>query len=107
MPKCIESRFLQKNSGNFKQFFVLVAFYEGRLNLEKSSHVSFVFTTYSTFDWSVKMRFWRSPVIGHEQNSAKKFDSYLPYSNYLRIHMRILCKHASYRKLYNATLFLL
>ena len=23
------------------------------------------------------MRFWRSPVIGHEQNSAKTFDSYL------------------------------
>ena len=30
MPKRMESRFLQKNSGNFKQFFVLVAFYEGR-----------------------------------------------------------------------------
>ena len=80
MPKCIESRFLQKNSGNFKQFFVLVAFYEGRQNLEKSSRVSFVSPTYSPFDWSVKMRFWRSPVIGHEQNSAKTFDSYLGHN---------------------------
>ena len=79
MPKRMESRFLQKNSGNFKQFFVLVAFHEGRYNLKNSSHVSFVFLTYSPFEWSVKMRFWRSPVIviGHEQNSAETFNSYL------------------------------
>ena len=37
----------------------------------------FCLPTYSPFDWSVKMRFWRSPVIGHEQNLAKTFDSYL------------------------------
>ena len=29
MPKRME-RFLQKKSGNFKQFFVLLPFYEGR-----------------------------------------------------------------------------
>ena len=89
MPKCIESRFLQKNSGNFKQFFVLVAFYEDRQNLEKSSHVSFVFPTYSPFDWSVKMRFWRSPVIGHEQNSAKTLDSYLSHHSFEKL--RAIC----------------
>ena len=30
IPKHMESRFLQKNSGNCKQFFVLATFYEGR-----------------------------------------------------------------------------
>ena len=30
IPKCMERRFLQKNSGNFKQIFFLVALYEGR-----------------------------------------------------------------------------
>ena len=29
-PKHLASRFLQKNSGNFEEFFVLVALYEGR-----------------------------------------------------------------------------
>ena len=30
IPKYMESRYLQKISGNFKQFFVLVALYQGR-----------------------------------------------------------------------------
>ena len=76
----MESRFIQKNSGNFKQFFVQVAFYEGRQNLEKSSHVSLVFLTYSPFDWSVNTRLLWFPAMGHEQNSAKTFDFYLTLS---------------------------
>ena len=45
-----------KKSGNFLQFFVLVVFYEGRQNLEKSLHFSSVSVSYSPSDWSMKMR---------------------------------------------------
>ena len=39
--------------------------------MEKSSHISSVLVTYSTSDWSVKMRLLRFPVMSHKQISGE------------------------------------
>ena len=77
MPKRLASGFLRENPGGFRQFFVLVVFYEGRRSWGKFSHVSSVFLACSPSDWSVEVGFWGFPAVGRERGSAKTFDSYL------------------------------
>ena len=66
-----------KEIGKFQAVFCPGCVLRRKVKFRKSSHVCFVFLTYSPSDWSVKTRFWWFSVIGHDQNLAKTFDSYL------------------------------